>query len=267
MNAVLLYGKYLGVSIRGQMQYRVAFLLMSVGHFVTTGVEALGVWALFDRFGDLTPWTLGEVAVFYGMVNISYAVTDAMTRGFDLFGSTMVVTGDFDRLLVRPRSSALQVAGREFSLFRVGRFLQGLIVLTFGLTVVQVEWSFLSAALLLAALVCAVLFFTGLLIFQATISFWTTESLEIMNTLTYGGIETAQYPLSIYKESFVKFFTYVVPLGCVAYFPIVGALGVQDPLGSSLLFQSLAPLAGFVFFLLALGFWTIGVRHYKSTGS
>ena len=267
MSALTLYLKYLGISVRGQMQYRAAFLLMSVGHFVTTGVEALGVWALFDRFGNLTPWTLGEVAVFYGVVNISFAVTDAMMRGFDLFGSTMVVTGNFDRLLVRPRSTALQVAGQDFPLFRVGRLLQGLLVLGFGLTMVNVDWSILSVVLLLSAMVSAVLLFSGLIVIQATISFWTTESLEIMNTLTYGGIETAQYPLSIYKESFIRFFTYVIPLGCVTYFPIVGALGVEDPLGSGLFFQSLAPLAGVAFFSAALGFWMIGVRSYRSTGS
>ena len=267
INALTLYSKYLGISVRGQMQYRAAFLLMSVGHFITTGVEALGVWALFDRFGDLTPWTLGQVAVFYGMVNVSFALTDALTRGFDTFGSTNVVTGDFDRLLVRPRTTALQVAGLEFPLFRVGRLLQGLLVLGFGVVVADVDLTIWSVCLLLFAMLATALFFAALLIIQATVTFWTTESLEIMNTLTYGGTETAQYPLAIYRDSFVKFFTYVIPLGCVTYFPIVGVLGVEDPLGSGRLFQVLSPLAGFAFFALALSIWTIGVRRYKSTGS
>ena len=110
-------------------------------------------------------------------------------------------------------------------------------------------------------------FFYAILIFQATLSFWTTESLEVMNTLTYGGIETAQYPLSIYKDGFRRFFTYVVPLGCVSYFPIVGALGIADPLGSSIWFQAFAPLAGFALFAVSLGVWIIGIRNYASTGS
>ena len=94
------------------------------------------------------------------------------------------------------------------------------------------------------------MFFYALIVLQATLSFWTTESLEIMNTLTYGGVETAQYPLAVYREGFVEFFTYVVPLGCVTYFPAVYVLGIPDPLGSQPLFQALAPLAGFVFFFL-----------------
>ena len=43
----------------------------------------------------------------------------------------------------------------------------------------------------------------------------------------------AQYPLSIYQRYFRRFFTFVVPLGCVAYFPVVALMGAADPLGST----------------------------------
>ncbi|MEE2831463.1 MAG: ABC-2 family transporter protein [Candidatus Latescibacterota bacterium] len=46
---------------------------------------------------------------------------DATSRGFSSF-ETMVKSGDFDRLLLRPHSAALQLAGQELSLLRVGRF-------------------------------------------------------------------------------------------------------------------------------------------------
>ena len=88
-----------------------------------------------------------------------------------------------------------------------------------------------------------------------------------MNILTYGGVETAQYPLSIYHVAFRRFFTFVIPLACVGYFPVVAVLGADDPLGTSRLFQSLAPLAGFAFLGVALGAWRVGVQRYTSTGS
>jgi ABC-2 type transport system permease protein len=237
IDALSLYGRMIGVSIRAQMQYRVSFLLMSLGHFVTTGVEMLGVWALFDRFGDLLPWTLPQVAFFYGVVNISFAFTDALARGFDLFGAQFVKTGNFDRVLLRPRSTVLQLAGHEFTLFRVGRLLQGVIVLVWACQHLAIEWDMARVALLAFAMLATFLFFYGLVILGAVMSFWTTESLEIMNTVTYGGVETAQYPLAIYQQDFRRFFTYVVPLGCVTYFPLVAILGIDDPLGTSSCFR------------------------------
>ena len=53
------------------------------------------------------------------------------------------------------------------------------------------------------------------------------ESLEIGNTLTYGGVEAARYPLDIYAW-FRNFLTFVVPLGCVSYFPVAAVLGHAD---------------------------------------
>lgn len=267
INSLVLYGRLVSQSIRSQLQYRVSFGLMMFGHFVTSAVEAVGLWALFDRFGMLGQWSLAEVAFLYGMVNVAFPVSEAMARGFDVFGRDFVKTGEFDRLLLRPRSTVLQLAGHDFQLQRMGRLLQGLIVLLWAIWTLEIDWNLGRALLLMFTLLSAVVFFYALFIFQACLSFWTVESLEIMNTLTYGGVETASYPLAIYQPGFRRFFTFVVPLGCISYFPAVAILGVDDPLGTSRLFQALAPLAGYVFFALALFSWRFGIRHYTSTGS
>ena len=86
--------------------------------------------------------------------------------------------------------------------------------------------------LLLAATAGGVCLFFGLMVLQATTCFWTTEGLEIWNSVTNGGVYAAQYPLSIYRSWFRKFFLFVVPLGCVTYLPVVAVLGKPDPLGS-----------------------------------
>ena len=79
--------------------------------------------------------------------------------------------------------------------------------------------------MLLWAIAGGTALFAGLLVLQATLAFWTVESLEIVNTLTYGGVEAAQYPLDIYAQWFRKFLIFVVPLGCVIYFPVAAVLG------------------------------------------
>ena len=256
-----LYGRFLGISIRAQMQYRLSFWLLALGHMVTTGVEFLGIGALFARFGSLRGWTLPEIALFYGMVNIAFAIAEAAGRGFDLFPN-LVKSGDFDRLLLRPRSTALQVAGQEMQLMRIGRFAQGLAVLLWSVTTLHITWSPARVGVLLFAILGGACLFYGLFVLQATLAFWTVETLEIMNTVTYGGTETAQYPLPIYRPWFRRFFTFVVPLACVNYLPAEAILGLAPTL-----WPWLAPSVGFFFLYVTLQIWKIGVRHYRSTGS
>lgn len=267
MNSARLYLRYLGVSVRSQMQYRASFVMLAIGRFLITSIDIVGIWALFARFGSVRGWRLAEVALFYGIVKTGFAIADAFSRGFDSFAG-MVKSGRFDRLLLRPRSSALQVAGRELTLFRVGQLAQGLIVLLLATNALEVEWSVGRVALVMLAILGGACMFSALFVLQATLAFWTTETLEIMNTVTYGGTEASQYPLSIYRPWFRRFFTFVVPLACVSYFPALAILGRADnAIGSPRWFQCSAPLIGVIFLLISLQVWKFGVRHYRSTGS
>nr|MDQ2732383.1 ABC-2 family transporter protein [Armatimonadota bacterium] len=209
---------------------------------------------------------LPEVALLYGMVSISFALAEGIGRGFDLFPG-LVKSGDFDRLLLRPVSTALQVAGQELQFMRLGGLALGAMVLGFALNNLHLHWTVWKELLLLAAILGGACLFYGLFVLQATLSFWTIETLELMNTLTYGGVETAQYPLSIYRPWFREFFTWVVPLAAVTFFPahaILGRTGAGAPLP---LVQWLSPLVGVLFLVVSLRVWKIGEYHYRSTGS
>ncbi len=261
-----LYLHYIALSYRAQMQYRASFIMQSVGQFLISGIEFLGIWALFDRFGALPGWSLPEVAVLYGMANVAWAICDACARGFDAFGG-MVKSGDFDRVLLRPRSTVLQLAGRELTLRRIGRLGQGFAVLIWGAWAAGVAWSPARVGLLVAAILGGVCFFYGLIVLQATMCFWTTETVEIVNAFSYGGVYAAQYPLSVYRTWFRRFFTFVIPLAFVNYLPAYAILGHGGPSAPPAVVPWLSPLVGVLFLAAALQVWKMGVRHYRSTGS
>ena len=266
IDSVRLYFRYLGISVRGQMQYRTSFLIMTFGILLITGIEFLALWAMFARFGNLRGWTLPEVALFYGMIHVPFGLAECFARGFDLFPG-VVKRGEFDRVLLRPRSTFLQVLGAEVRLNQLGRLMQGLAVLLWAAAVLNITWTFPKIVLLGVTVLSGVSLFSGLRVLEATMAFWSTESLELMACLTYGGVETAQHPLTIYQPWFRRFFTVIIPLACVNYFPIHALLGRSEVLGTPVSFQWLSPLFGFLFLLVTIQVWRMGVRHYTSTGS
>jgi ABC-2 type transport system permease protein len=180
-----------------------------------------------------------------------------------VFGTT-VKNVDFDRRLLRPRSTIVQLFGHELTLKRIGRLGQGLAVLVFAMEMLDVAWSAPRIALLALALINGVCLFIGLMILEATSAFWMTESLEVWNAFTYGGVTVSQYALEIYRPWFRRFFLFVIPLGCIGYLPGVAVLGRPDPLGTPLPLQRMAPLVGPIFLVTCLR----GLeRHFESTGS
>jgi ABC-2 type transport system permease protein len=267
VNALLLLARYGSASLRGQMQYPGSALMLATGQFSQTIIDLVAIWALFHRFGSVQGWRFGDVAMFFGLVSISFAVANFISRGFDVLGTEFIKTGNFDRILLRPRTATLQLVGHDFRLIRAGRFLQGLVVVAIATTSLDFHWRASSIALAVWTVVGGVALFFGLMVLQGALSFWTTESLEAMNLLTDGGVLAAEYPLSIYERWFRSFLIFVVPIGCVAYFPVLAILGLPDPLGAPDWLLPLTPLAGFAFLGVSFLPWRAGVRKYTSTGS
>ena len=265
-DALRMWFVYAGASIRGQMQYRVSFVLGVVGQFLATVIEFVAVWTLFDRFGALEDWTLSEVALFYGVAHMAIAIADLLGKGFDHAGG-LIRMGTLDRLLLRPRTTVLQLLGYEFTLRRLGRLAQGALVFAWALGNVEVAWTLPSALLVLVTVLSGACLFLGLFTLRGTMSIWTVQTLEMMSATTYGGVQAAQYPLSIYEGWFRRFFTYLIPLAAVTYFPLVSAMGKPDPLGVPHWVGAMSWIVGPIFLACAFAFWNWGLRYYTSTGS
>ena len=258
--------RYAAANLRSQMQYRSSFLMESLGHVMEAVTELLGIVALFTRFGSIRGWTLSEVALFYGVVHVVFAVAEGVGRGFGSLESH-VKNGTFDRVLLRPRATLLQVLGAALAPETIGRLLLAAVVLAWALAALDGGPGIGDAALLLWAFAGGVAAFFALLMLSAALSFWTTETLLIFAVVTKGGVETTQYPIAVFHRALRYLFLFLVPIGTVTYFPVVHVLDRPDPLGAPAVVAWLAPIAGFIFLILVAGVWQLGVRRYTSTGS
>ena len=97
MEPLRLYCRYISLSVRAQMQYRASFFMLTVGLFLLSLLEFCGILILFDRFGQLRGWTLPEIALFYGMVHMAFALAEAAAQhGHTLFedGKRKILAGE-----------------------------------------------------------------------------------------------------------------------------------------------------------------------------
>lgn len=263
-----LYRHLLGATVRSQMQHRVSFAFQLVSTALVTLVEFGALALVLQRFGDVGGWRLGEVALLYGLVATSFKTMDTLVAGFDPgdFGES-VRLGRFDQLLLRPAGLATQVLGGRLDLHRVGQLAESVAIFVAGVTIAGVAWTPGKAALLALAFLGQLAFFSALFVIGATITFWTVDSIEAMNVLTYGGQEMMSYPMHIYQPWLRRTFTYVVPAIFLNYYPALYLLERPDPLGMPAWSPFAAPFVGLAFLAAAVAFWRFGVRHYQSTGS
>jgi len=258
----LLYGYFL-INLKSQLQYRSAFLAILAVQAMVPLTYFASPYFLIARFKNLGGWSLSELMLCFGIINSAAALSEALVRGFDMF-SRQVVSGSFDRLLVRPRAIELQVLGSTFEFSRICKMMLPFFTLGWAVWVQPQLWQPLKFLTIVLMLFSGVAIFAGIFVLQATLCFWTVQGLEVANILTNGGQMTAQYPLSIYKKWLRLFFTFIIPFGCVNYLPLGYLLakpGFESPL------YAFTPLAGFLFLVPCVMIWRFGVGKYLSTGS
>jgi ABC-2 type transport system permease protein len=243
------------------MQYKVSFVLTTLGQFLVSFNVFLGVLFMFDRFHQVKGYRFSEVLLCFSTVLMSYSLAEMFMRGFDLFAST-ISNGEFDRILLRPRSIILLVVSGKIEFTRFGRILQAIVMLTYGIMASEIVWSPIKILTLLFMILGGTVIFGCLFVIYASICFFTLEGLEFMNILTDGAREYGKYPLDIYGKGVLRFCTYLVPYTLFQYYPFLYLIGHTKDW-----WYLFFPLLGCLFLLPSLLLWRFGVKHYKSTGS
>lgn len=256
-----LYAKFFSMHLRSMMQYKSSFFLMLLGQFLMGFTAFLSIWFLFTRFHQVEGFTFQQVLLCFSMTLMVFSLCEGFFRGFDTF-SRMIGNGEFDRVLLRPRNEIFLVMAGKIELTKMGRLFQAILVLVCALPTSGVEWNFQKVLVLLFMLLGGVCVFCGLFLLYAAISFFTIEGLEVVNIFTDGGREFGSYPMSIYGDGVLRFFTFIVPIACFQYWPLLYLLGKTDSL-----WCMLSPMVCVVFLLPCWGVWKLGLRHYQSTGS
>lgn len=259
---MILYLKSILMEIKCDLEYKISFILMMLASALSAAFVILGTVILLNKFGSIDGWTINEIILIAGIAVFGHVTTEMFGRGLDHFYK-QVKNGLLDRILVRPRSITLQVLCSDFQFTKIGRFLESIVLLMYGIFTIDVCWDVYKVLVILLMIIGSCVLFFSILLIKAAFSFWTIEGMEFMNILCDGGRETASYPISIYQKWFANIFTYIIPFGCVNYFPLLYLLNKQN----APFWYGLTPLATVIFMGVSYGFWRWGLTKYQSTGS
>ncbi len=237
---------------------------MTIGGFVITGLDFVGLWLMFAHLHTLGGFTLLQIALLYGASGVGLRVADLLIGSVEQIG-VHVRTGRLDQMLTKPVPLLVQICADNFSIRRFGQIGQAVIVFAVGCS--GVDWTPARILVAVSMVVSSGVIFFGLFVAFSCVQFWTTDSSEFANAFTYGGNTITQYPLAIYPQELTKGLTFLLPIAFVNWYPCLYLLGRPDPFGLPGGLRFCSPVAALVVLAGALLAWRYGVRHYTSTGS
>ncbi|MGW0734129.1 ABC transporter permease [Streptomyces sp. NPDC002851] len=266
VEALRMYGVIVAMWMRSTMAYRASFAMTVLGSFTACAFDFVAILLMFAHVDRLGGYSLGEIAFLYGIAGTAFGLAELLLGSVSRLGSR-VRDGTLDTLLVRPVPVLVQVAADRFALRRIGRIVQGLLVLAYGLIVLDLDWTPLKLLMLPMMVLSGTAIFGALIVAGAAFQFVARDASEVQNAFTYGGNTLLQYPPTVFTKDLVRGVTFILPLAFVNWVPGLYVLGRPNPAGLPDWTAFLPPVVAAVCCALAGFAWRAGLRSYRSTGS
>ncbi|UQA97976.1 ABC transporter permease [Streptomyces halobius] len=260
------YGLIVRMWVRSTLAYRTSFVMMTVGNFAASALDFVAIMLMFSQIDALGGFSLPEVAFLYGTSSVSLGLADLLFGSMDRLGRR-VRDGTLDTLLLRPAPVFAQVAADRFALRRLGRITQGLLVLGWSVSRLDVDWTAGRMLMVPLMTVCGAAIFAAVFTAGAAFQFWAQDAAEVQNSFTYGGNTMLQYPPTVFAQDLVRGVTFLIPLAFVNWLPALRLLGRPDPLGLPGWVDFVGPAVAALMCAGAGLAWRYGLRAYRSTGS
>ena len=266
MKTIRLYLRSMAMLIRCQMEYPVSFFLQTFAQFIMEGSEMLAVILIVERFGGVGRWEAGDLFFFFGMMSVTFYLTEIFGRGITGNFPYLVRTGQLDILMMRPRGILTQVLCSAADPRRISCIGVGTVSLILGSRLSGIRWTWMKAAALTEAILLGEILILGLFLIEGIFVIYSVKSVELVNALTYGGRSACEYPVDIFPKPLRILFTAVAPFALVLHVP--GGYILDKPLyGWPEWAAFVCPLSGVAFFAVMYAFFRMALRHYRSSGS
>ncbi len=247
--------------IKARMQYRADFLISSVGMFFTS-LTTLGVfWVLFNSIPDLAGWTFMELVFIYAFYMIAISPMQIL---FDHIWQIRfhLVQGTFLKYYFRPLNMMFYYMSEMFDIKGLTQLVLGIGLLVYASIQLGLVWTPFKIVLLIVTLFSAALVIIAIVVMAGCAAFWVLDSYPVL-ALAWRLREFSPYPINIFEGAFRFAFTFIIPIGFIAFYPSQIFLRPQEI--SPLVY--LSPVIGAGLFALTYKVWTLGVNSYTGTGS
>ena len=262
MGDARLYLRYIRLHIMSGLEYK-GWWMMCLNTLWVVVTDPIAAILAFRRFGSVGGWSAEQILLIYALAVTSFGLAESLCRGFDYFPWKMVRSGDFDRLLARPRPLFVQVAGSYFHLHRLPRPITGLIAIVWLLRRMGVYVGLKGAAILALALAGGLATYTGVFVMTSGLAIFTVKGLDWIYIFTNASYQVTRCPIGYMPGALRGVFTFFMPMLVISYYPASYICGWGAPAYAALL----ALPAGSAFLGFSLLIWRFGVRRYRSTGS
>jgi ABC-2 type transport system permease protein len=259
---IKIYFMVISQYVKTRMQYRADFFVGMLGVSALNLANVAILWLIFNTIPAIKGWTYNELLFFFGFFLLAHTPQQFF---FDIFWylSGQLRSGEFIRYYFKPLNMMFYFMSWHLDLKGFAHLGFGIAITVYAAGRLAIDWSVWTILLLAVNWVSASLIMISLVVGGMSSAFWIINSNSL--TITISGVrDIAKYPLDIFNDLFRGIFTFIAPIGFIAFYPCQILLRPVSEVPAA---AWASPAAGFLMFGIAYLIWKKGVSIWAGTGS
>jgi len=261
-----IYLRMIRASIQARMEYRGSFFMyiFTVLGFYGAQIAVIGV--MLARFKKIGGWSTADIAFLYSLLVMSQGIASMTCSGLMEF-SQFIRDGSFDRLLLRPLSTLMQMLTMRFEPAGVAHFILGIAAFFAAQALSPIDWGPVTVLMYVGAVLGGSAILASVRIMVAAAAFFTVTNAGLQHLAVFSAREFLLYPVDIYSRPIRFILTFFFPLAFINFYPAHYFLNKDSSALFHPAFIYLTLPIGILMLALAGFSWAFAVRHYSSTGN
>ncbi|MBQ1688111.1 MAG: ABC-2 family transporter protein [Lachnospiraceae bacterium] len=247
---------------KGIMQSKVDFLMGLLGFFLTQFLGIAFLYLVFQQIPELSGWTFKQLVFIYGFAQIPRGLDHLFTDNIWMVAWRLVVSGDFDRYMLRPMNVFFQVIAEKLQPDALGELLVGSILIVMSLRDGIMLVDAFHITMFMVSILAGAVIYTAIKLFFASFAFWVKISGPFLST-AYEFSNFAKYPTEIYAKGIRFVITWIIPFAFVAYLP--AGFFLKESVSVSVI--GMECILAVVFMVISYVTFYIGIGKYESAGN
>lgn len=256
-----IYRMILIQDLKTKMSFRADFLISSFSGIMLNVASFISIWIMFQNFSSIMNWNYYEMLFLYGFSLL------ALTPQLVFFDNSWVLCdkvfkGDFITYCFRPINIFFYYTFEKININEIGQFFIGVTLVTYSWIKLGLDVNIIIVFKLIISLLTASLFMTAVVIFISSMSFWIINAKGLMDFFSKFKDYT-RYPFTIFNNFFKFIFSFIIPIGFVAYYPSLFFIHTEELSWISFF----GMFYGIILLYFSYKVWMKGALQYSGTGS
>lgn len=243
--------QYLKNNIASAMEYRVSFIMQSVGMFLNDFAWIILWFLIFLNANNIKGWYYQDMLLLMSIITASYGLNAFIFGNWNRI-SEIIIRGELDFYMALPKPPLLHILISRANFSGLGDFAFGMVLLPFT----GIDLSKLPLYLLLMVLVQIISLCFMIIINSSTFFIGGTGKLQEL--MGWGVFTFSTYPFDIYEGAIKILLFTALPIGFMSGLPVTLLKGFS--------WINLGYMFAFTIFIFiaANAIFNIGLKRYES---